>query len=106
MLVGPDKGSEGEARRVAAKLGLEERVQFTGHVEKHELAELYRGAACLVFPSRYEGFGLPVVEAMASGTPVVASATGSIPDTATVTAPSGVTDPNTANNSATDTDTL
>ena len=82
MLVGPDKGSEGEARRVAAKLGLEERVQFTGHVEKHELAELYRGAACLVFPSRYEGFGLPVVEAMASGTPVVASATGSIPEIA------------------------
>src|SRR5262249_47699577 len=45
-------------------------------------AELYRGAACLVFPSRYEGFGLPVVEAMASGTPVVAAATGSIPEVA------------------------
>ena len=82
VLVGPDKGSGAEARRIASKLGLNGRVEFAGHVEKQELAELYRGAACLVFPSRYEGFGLPVVEAMASGTPVVATAAGSIPEIA------------------------
>jgi glycosyltransferase involved in cell wall biosynthesis len=82
VLVGPDKGSGDEARRAAARLGLNGRVTFTGHVEKKKLAELYRGAACLVFPSRYEGFGLPVVEAMASGTPVVAAASGSIPEVA------------------------
>jgi len=42
-------------------------------VEKEELARLYREAAALLFPTRYEGFGLPVAEAMASGTPVVAT---------------------------------
>jgi glycosyltransferase involved in cell wall biosynthesis len=53
-----------------------------GHVPREELAALYRGAASLVFPSRYEGFGLPVLEAMASGTPVVATRSSSIPEVA------------------------
>jgi glycosyltransferase involved in cell wall biosynthesis len=82
VLVGPDKGSEGDARRAVGRLGLDGRVDFAGHVGRDELASLYRGAQALVFPSRYEGFGLPVVEAMACGTPVVAAAAGAVPEVA------------------------
>jgi glycosyltransferase involved in cell wall biosynthesis len=82
VLVGPDKGQASEARRAVARLGVNGRVEFTGHVEKPALAALYRGAQALVFPSRYEGFGLPVLEAMASGTPVVATSAGAVPEVA------------------------
>ena len=60
------------AQRLAGELRLAG-ADVRGYVSKDELAQLYRGAAALVLPSRYEGFGLPVVEAMASGTPVVAA---------------------------------
>jgi glycosyltransferase involved in cell wall biosynthesis len=82
VLVGPARRGEEAVRSAVRRLGLERRVELRGHVEKEELAALYRGAACLVFPSRYEGFGLPVIEAMASGTPVVATSAGSIPEIA------------------------
>jgi glycosyltransferase involved in cell wall biosynthesis len=82
VLVGPEKRGGDELRAAVRRLGLEHRVELVGHVGLPELAALYRGAACLVFPSRYEGFGLPVLEAMASGTPVVATEAGAIPEVA------------------------
>jgi glycosyltransferase involved in cell wall biosynthesis len=80
VIAGPDKGDGAEVRRTARRLGIQDRVELRGHVPKDELAALYRGAACLVFPSRYEGFGLPALEAMASGTPVVATIAGALPE--------------------------
>jgi len=82
VLVGAEKRGGDEVRSAVTRLGLENRVEFAGHVDRDELATLYRGAACLVFPSRYEGFGLPVLEAMASGTPVVAASAGAVPEVA------------------------
>jgi glycosyltransferase involved in cell wall biosynthesis len=55
-------------------------VESRGHVTMDELVELYRSAACLVFPSLYEGFGLPPLEAMACGCPVAASNATSLPE--------------------------
>ncbi|WP_085475320.1 glycosyltransferase family 4 protein [Rathayibacter oskolensis] len=55
-------------------------VDWRGHVSPEELADLYRRAAVLAFPSLYEGFGLPPIEAMASGCPVAAADSGSLPE--------------------------
>lgn len=65
----------------ASELGsLPEWVEHRGLVPEGELAELYRAASCLAFASRYEGFGLPPLEAMASGCPVAAASAGSLPE--------------------------
>lgn len=61
-------------------LGLSDCVVFTGKIEESDLASWYRGAVATVFPSLYEGFGLPVIESMACGTPVVTSTTTSLPE--------------------------
>lgn len=57
----------------ATALGIADRIDFSGVTSDLALAKLYQGAAALVFPSYYEGFGLPIIEAMACGTPVITS---------------------------------
>ena len=59
---------------------MENVVRFLGPVPEADLPALYAGAAVFVFPSLYEGFGLPVLEAMACGTPVITSNTSSLPE--------------------------
>ncbi|RTQ91248.1 MULTISPECIES: glycosyltransferase family 4 protein [Stenotrophomonas] len=63
---------------LAEEFGVSGRVSFTGALSEEQLAEMYRNAAALVFPSLYEGFGLPAIEAMAVGCPVIASRTSAL----------------------------
>lgn len=69
-------------RRIAADLGIGDDIVLTGLVTDEELAALYNGATLLVHPSRYEGFGLPVIEAMHCGTPVLTTTSSSLPEVA------------------------
>lgn len=65
-----------------ASLKVQHRVHFAGRLSEVNLATLYRGAIFLLFPSFYEGFGLPIVEAFASGTPVITSNVTAMPEIA------------------------
>jgi len=67
-------------RALAEQAGVAEAVVFVGGLSREALRRYYAGALAFVFPSFYEGFGIPPLEAMACGTPVVAAATSSIPD--------------------------
>jgi alpha-1,3-rhamnosyl/mannosyltransferase len=80
VVAGPDKGAEAGLRGLAAELGLGARARFLGYVDDRDKADLMAGAELFVFPSRHEGFGLPVLEAMACGTPVLCSDRGSLPE--------------------------
>lgn len=69
-----------ELQKQLASLGLAQRIVLLGAVPDADLPDVYRAAEMLVYPSLYEGFGLPPLEAMACGTPVVASNTTSLPE--------------------------
>jgi len=69
-----------EPKNLPKELGIEKHVIVTGQVSEKDLINLYNSAAIYVFPSLYEGFGLPPLEAMACGTPVAASTSSSIPE--------------------------
>ncbi len=66
--------------RQAESLGIKEQVHFTGYVPDHDLPIIYNLARVFVYPSIYEGFGLPPLEAMACGTPVITTAVSSMPE--------------------------
>lgn len=75
VVAGGDRGGRLDVLDAILRTGLTGRIHLVGRVEDEELPALYSGARALIFPSLYEGFGLPALEAMACGTPVVASNT-------------------------------
>lgn len=80
VLTGGEGPEEGAVRARIAELGLANAVVRTGRVPRGDLDSLINRAVALVFPSRYEGFGLPVLEAMATGCPVIAADATSLPE--------------------------
>ncbi len=75
-----DREQRNDLRQQAASLGLNERLVLFGYATDAELVNLYAHAQCTLYPSFYEGFGLPVAEAMAAGCPVIASNNSSLPE--------------------------
>ncbi len=82
VVAGRPGDDEAGVREAVERRGLAPHVRFAGYLPDPDVRALYRLAAALVLPSFSEGFGLPVVEAMASGTPVVCSAAGALPEIA------------------------
>jgi len=76
LVFGKNYGAEEDAK----KMGIRKEVEILGYVSKEELIALYNGAEMFIRPVRYEGFGLPPIEAMACGCPVIASNVGSLPE--------------------------
>jgi glycosyltransferase involved in cell wall biosynthesis len=80
VLIGPTQHSWRPVEETIARLGLEEQVIRLGHVSEEVLSSLYARSTGLIFPSLFEGFGMPVVEAMGAGCPVAVSNAGSLPE--------------------------
>ena len=82
VCVGDRSGSEFKIRQRAENLGIASRVRLLGHVSDEVLPAIYQGATVFIYPTLYEGFGLPVVEAMASGVAVITSSTSALKEVA------------------------
>jgi glycosyltransferase involved in cell wall biosynthesis len=82
VLVGDAVHPFGDYRETAGRLGLTSLVRCPGRMSRRDLRVLYSYADIFVFPSLYEGFGMPVLEAMACGAPVITSATSALPEVA------------------------
>lgn len=74
--------SDVELESLIMSLGIEKRVRYLGFIEESDLPKIYKGAHATLFASLMEGFGLPIIESMASGTPVLTSDTSSLPEIA------------------------
>jgi len=79
-LIGSDWNGSEVVHEYAKNSSDRTRIKFLGYIHNNELPHYYRSASLFAFPSFYEGFGIPVLEAMASGTPVAASSTSSLPE--------------------------
>jgi glycosyltransferase involved in cell wall biosynthesis len=82
VLAGKETWFAPKVREAAQSSGFAGRIHFTGFVPDRELLELYNACDCFVFPSFYEGFGLPILEAMACGRAVACSKTSAMPEVA------------------------
>jgi glycosyltransferase involved in cell wall biosynthesis len=80
ILAGEQSGDWEDVKKEAARRGIGDLVHFTGFIDEPDLPALYSAADLFCFPSLYEGFGLPPLEAMACGTPVVCSNSSSLPE--------------------------
>jgi glycosyltransferase involved in cell wall biosynthesis len=82
IIAGQDTWFGGRVREAARNSGVEDRISFTGFVSDEDLLRLYNACDCFVFPSFYEGFGIPILEAMACGRAVACSNTSAMPEVA------------------------
>ena len=80
VLVGSDFWLDKKITKYIKKMGLEKKIINLGYLQREELPVIYSGATAFISPSLYEGFGIPLLEAMACGTPVITSRVGSIPE--------------------------
>jgi len=82
LIAGGDGWKAEEIKKEIRSIDVENKIRFLGYVSRQKLAALYQNAEIFLFPSLYEGFGLPVLEAMAAGTPVLTSNVSALPEVA------------------------
>ena len=82
VLAGSDWNRAEEVHKAADATGLDKDICFTGFVDSADIPDLYCGSDLFVFPSLFEGFGMPILEAMASGTPIACANISSLPEVA------------------------